>query len=163
MASDEVRNGTMFHLKLIGAFYVIVGSVYVIFSILHFVATAVNISDLLSYLNVPSDPIIGAVMLIASILLILAAYRTFSIKEDARAYAIVGWFIGVLVSFVNLLVMLSNAARSTIIGVENLADWTIYDDIVPGLYLGILILLLTPVIIMHGKHSDRITDGKGVK
>jgi hypothetical protein len=93
----------------------------------------------------------------------MAAYYTFSGQEDAAAYAIVGWFMGALVSIVSSLVLLSNLVRSTFIGMEDLADWTISDDIVPGLYLGLLILLLTPVIIKNRKQIRRSMNKGEVK
>jgi hypothetical protein len=69
--------------------------------------------------------------------------------------------MGVMVSFVSLLVLISNAVRSILIGVEDLADWIIYDDIVPGLYLGLLILFIAPVIMNHLKRGNGTAERDG--
>jgi hypothetical protein len=122
------------------------------FSILHFTVLIAN-PALLKMLNVPPDPIIGAVILISSILFFLGANSTLKGKEEKRAYVLVGWFIGALVTFVSSLVLVSNAFRSILLGSENVADWSISDDLVPGLYLGVLVILLLPVVILHGKHE----------
>jgi hypothetical protein len=161
LVSGESGSGKGIQVKPIGFLYAIVGSVYAFFSILHFTATVVDLSDFLTNLNVPSDPIIGVVMLIASTLFFLGAYRTHSGQEDGKAYVIVGWFMGVMVSFVSLLVLISNAVRSILIGVEDLADWIIYDDIVPGLYLGLLILFIAPVIMNHLKRGNGTAERDG--
>jgi hypothetical protein len=139
------------------------GAVFVLFSVLHFLVTAFDPSGHMGYLNVPPDPIIGGVMSMASILLILAGYRTIRAIEDGRSYAIVGCFMVILVSMVDLLVLLSNAVGSIIIGVEDLADWTVIDDLVPGLYLGALVVFLLPLILIHGKRMDgaRRVEGGG--
>ena len=163
MGSGERGSERKGDTKAFWMIYGIVGSVFLFFSILHILSVVITLPDLLAFLRVPSDPIIGVVLLIASILFYLGSYRTLSGLEDSRAYIMVGWFMGALVSFVSLLVMLSNGIRSFLIGAEDLADWIFLDDVVPGLYLGSMILLLIPVIIEHGKRDRHSIGKKGVR
>jgi len=161
LVSDEGRFPRKPIAIALGITYGVVGSVFSTFAIFHFMSSAIDLPGFLSHLNIPPDPIIGMVMLIASILFFLGAYRTMVDLEDGRAYSIVGWFMGALVSTVSLLVMFSNAVRSLLIGTEELANWSMLDDLVPGLYLGVMVLLVIPLMVLHGKLDGRSDVKKG--
>jgi len=135
--------------------YGIAGAILLVFSLFHFIQVMYDGSELLKILRVPSDPMVGIVMLISSALMLMSSYRTLGSHEDGWAYSVVGWCIGALIPLISLLVLFSDLFRSMVLGSDDLSDWVIMDDIVPSLYIGILIIILLPILVKHRRKEGK--------
>jgi hypothetical protein len=105
-------------------------------------------------INSPPDPVIGAVMLLASILLLVGGYKDLKRTVDGSAFIWVGWFITALIAVVSTLVLVSNTIKAYLLGSEDLEDWVFTDDLVPGLYLGLIVILMIPFLIEKNKSNE---------
>ncbi|MGA1873160.1 MAG: hypothetical protein ACMUHY_05765 [Thermoplasmatota archaeon] len=123
------------------------GIVYLAASLVHFIRFALPSLQLWQVLNVPSDVISGGILLLTGSLLIMGGLRMSRGRREGLAFTWVGWMVGVLLSSVSALVLLSNAFSSVVLSSDDLAGWTAADDTVPALYIGVLQVILLPIIV----------------
>jgi hypothetical protein len=144
-----------------GPWYYAAGLIILIVGSIHIVLLLPIELALLDIMGFSPDPIAGSVLIISSVLLLFGAYRTVSGLEDSKGYVIVGWFIGVLMASVSFLVLISNTFRSAVLASDALSGWSVFDDIGPSLYIGVLYFLLFPLIVKQWKGRSSVDRKKG--
>ncbi|MBN1390042.1 MAG: hypothetical protein JXA22_05310 [Candidatus Thermoplasmatota archaeon] len=150
---DSYHRGPL--LIIIGA-----GILYLVFSLFHLIRTFAGKLYLLRMLNVPADIITAGILLLTGYLLVAGGVKLWRGKKEGTAFAWVGSITGALLSSMSLLVLLSNAFSSLVLTSDDLEGWTPAEDLTPGLYLGILVVLILPVLgYWHLPPKDHVKEG----
>lgn len=151
MDSDPDRPVTVRNGKPVSVLLVLTGSLLIIFSLLHIARIMAGPVKFLEGLNVRPDIIAGGILFLEGSLLVVGGYKLLKGKEDGIAFAWIGWLTGLLLSSVSALVLLSNTFSSVVLSVDGMEDWTAADDVVPGLYLGLVLIVLLPAMVKYGR------------
>jgi len=136
------------------------GTLLIIFSILHIARLILGPTRFLERFNVGPDIIAGGILFLEGSLLIVGGYKLIKGREEGVAFAWIGWIVGLLLSSVSALVLLSNAFSSVVLSVEGMEDWSATSDVVPALYLGLVLIFLLPLLANLGSRSGPIKKGR---
>jgi len=139
---------------------VLAGSLFIIFSLLQLIRLIVGPIRVFEGLNLRPDIIAVGILFMEGSLLIVGGYKLIRGQEEGVAFAWVGWIIGLLLSSVRALVLLSNAFSSVVLSVDGMENWSATEDVVPALYLGLVRIMLLPWLVRLGRSTDNMTDGR---
>jgi hypothetical protein len=123
-----------------------IGGLYVILSISQFLEGGGVQVPLASVLNIAGDMAAGFVLFITGILLIAGGVVGFKGERDGSGYIVVGYFMGLFLAGVHLLIILSDSTTASLTGEESVDMEFILGGIVPGLYMLIPLLFLSPPV-----------------
>ena len=129
------------------------GTLLIFFSMLQITRIVGGPFPFLEKLNVRPDLIAGAILFLEGLLFIIGGTKLIKGRSEGIAFAWVGWMTGVLLSTVSALILLSNTFSSLLLSLEDMEDWTAMTDVVPSLYLGLILIILLPVLARLGRKT----------
>jgi hypothetical protein len=83
---------------------------------------------------IPTNPIVGIVLICISSIFLTGAIHTLRGQRDAYAFMIVGMILAAIVFILQIITILTNGL-GWLIQLEDWHDWTIQNDLSPGLWL----------------------------
>ncbi len=145
LAEVDDREGHFSRSYLVLSF--LVGSSYLIFSMFQFLEGAGVPVPFASTLNVPGDMAAGFVLLITGILLAAGGVVGSRGEGDGSGFIMVGYFMGSFLAAVQILILLSTMATTSLSGEGSVDPALISGGIVPGLYMVLPLLLLSSPVM----------------
>lgn len=162
MDSDEVEHGSGEFSPRYSVLTTVIGSAYALFALAQFIEGAGFSPPMVRFLNVPGDMAAGFVVMVTGILLINGGISSMKKDQNGSGFIIVGFIMGIFLALVHLLVLLSSIATTSLRGDAVVDIQFILGGFVPGLYLSVPLLLLSPPVIRAFRKTAR-RESKEVK
>jgi hypothetical protein len=163
LASDEMEIENSGFSRPYSILSLLIGSLYCIFAIsqiLEGVGLSLPITD---EINIPGDLASGFVLMITALLLLTGGIYNLKGDRDGNGFIMVGFIMGLFLSSVHLLVLLSSIATTSLRGEGEIDIFFILDGLVPGLYLVIPLFLLAVPNIRTFKETRRMKTKEDVR
>lgn len=141
MDQISVNNDKLFFASLTGGLYLIVGImqfIFSLFSISHIYATNDIISSIFDFFLTKADPIGGLILILIGSIFLYGVMELRQGIQEGIAFVYVGILIALIFTIIYGLVATANWMEVSIFHDPEMIEWTLKEDIKPGLYLGIL-------------------------
>lgn len=139
MADEELPNWPLYLSGLFGLAYLLTGLVYLL-------------SGIGAVIPLPgaSDPIASLMLIIVSIVYLAGVPVLSRGNRDGYAFTLVATILAALLFFLQVLVLASDAL-GWVLGYSGWADWTVYQDAAPSLWLFMFVLMAMAILKFAGK------------
>ena len=122
-------------------FGIFAAMLFIIFGILQSIISIGFFSSLGKLMLIPQDIIGGIILILIGIIFITGANQIKMGEKEGVAFVYMGILLSLFFLMVYLLVIMANASTTYILQSPDYEDWTIFDDLRPGIYLGLITII----------------------